>query len=133
MIEDVTKRDDISIQDAEIFFKGVVGEEKEMKKLIFGGFPCQSSVSPHDNTRNRGFSKKNNPQQLEIDFIGGINRNSKIFLKQEAKDIELLITEVWSMYDQDDLGCLGPANVKLMLEDLSGLKTSAKRKLKSFY
>ena len=78
------------------------------------------------------FSKKNNPQQLEIDFIGGINRNSKIFLKQEAKDIELLITEVWDIYDQEDLGCLGPAKVKLMLEDLSGLKDISETQVKQF-
>ena len=55
MIEDVTKRDDISIQDAEIFLKGVVGEEKEMKNSSLVAFLGQSSMSPHDNTRNRGF------------------------------------------------------------------------------
>ena len=44
MIEDVTKRDDISIHDAEVFLKGVVGDEKEMKKsslvAFLGNHPC---------------------------------------------------------------------------------------------
>ena len=53
-------------------------------------------------------------------------------MKQEAKDIELLITEVWDIYDQEDLGCLGPANVKLMLEDLSGLKDISETQVKQF-
>ena len=53
-------------------------------------------------------------------------------MKQEAKDIELLITEVWDMYDQEDLGCLGPANVKLMLEDLSGLNNVSETQVKQF-
>ena len=53
-------------------------------------------------------------------------------MKQEAKDIELLITEVWGMYDQEDLGCLGPAKVKLMLEDLSGLKDISETQVKQF-
>ena len=111
----------------------MVGEEEENEELIFGCVPCQSSMSPHDNTRKRRLlAKKNKPQQLEIDFIDGINRNSKIFLKQEAKDIELLITEVWDMYDQEDLGCLGPANVKLMLEDLSGLNNVSETQVKEF-
>ena len=132
MIEDVTKRDDISIQDAEIFLKGVVGEEKEMKNSSLVAFLANHPCHHMTIQEIEAFSKKNNPQQLEIDFIGGINRNSKIFLKQEAKDIELLITEVWGIYDQEDLGCLGPAKVKLMLEDLSGLKDISETQVKQF-
>merc|ERR1711871_517619 len=132
MIEDITKRDDISIHDAEVFLKSVVGDEKEMKKsslvAFLGNHPCH-----HMTIRERdAFSKRNKPQEVEIDFIDGVSRNSKMFLKQEAKDIELLITEVWDMYDQEDLGCLGPANVKLMLEDLSGLNNVSETQVKEF-
>ena len=34
--------------------------------------------------------------------------------------------------DQEDLGCLGPAKVKLMLEDLSGLKDISETQVKQF-
>lgn len=36
------------------------------------------------------------------------------------------------MYDQEDLGCLGPAKVKLMLEDLSGLKNVSETQVREF-
>ena len=132
MIEDVTKRDDIGIHDVEVFLKGIGNEEKEMTKETLITF-LGDHLCHHMTIQEReAYGKENKAQQLEINFISGVNRNSKVFLKQEAKDIELLITEVWSMYDQKDLGCLGPAEVKLMLEDLSGLNNVSEMQVKQF-
>ena len=67
------------------FSKGVVGEEKEMKNSSLVAFLANHPCHHMTIQEIEAFSKKNNPQQLEIDFIGGINRNSKNIFEARSK------------------------------------------------